>query len=125
MFAPISILLFGRSAQLLATRKMVLESVGYRVYRASDLFTAKNMLAEKQIDLLILCHSLSMEERGRALALTYRWPMMRSLVLTAREDGCPDNLLTAVIDTVGEPAKLALTAGKFFHLESQTDAHVR
>jgi len=83
------------------------------------------MLAEKQIDLLILCHSLSMEERGRALALTYRWPMMRSLVLTAREDGCPDNLLTAVVDTVGEPAKLALTAGKFFHLESQADAHVR
>jgi DNA-binding response OmpR family regulator len=93
MSVPISILLFGRNTRLLETRKMVLESVGYRVYLASDLSTASYMLREAEIDLLILCHSLPMEERGRALAVTYHWPMMRSLVLTAGEDGCRDNLL--------------------------------
>jgi hypothetical protein len=125
MFVPILILLFGRNAGLLETRKRVLEPEGYRVSMASDLSTAKHVLREKQIDLLILCHSLSMEERGRALALTDRWPIMRSLVLTAGDDSCPDNLLTELIDALCGLAKLGSTAGKFFHGERQADAHVR
>jgi hypothetical protein len=125
MFVPISILPFGRNAQLLEPRKMVFEPVGCRVYMATDLSTAKRVLREKQIDILILCHSLSLEERGRALALTYCWPMMRSLVLTAGDDGCPDNLLTEVIDALDGPAKLASTVGKFFHVKRPIDAHVR
>jgi hypothetical protein len=83
------------------------------------------MLREKEVDLLILCHSLPMEDRGRALAFTYRWPMMRSLVLTAGADGCRGDLLATVRDAVGGPAELASTAGKFFHVESRTDVHVR
>jgi hypothetical protein len=124
MSVPISILLFGRNVRLLKTRQTVLESLGYRVYRACDLSTAKHMLLEKQIDLLVLCHSLSMEERGRALALTYRWPMIRSLILTAGDDGCPDNLITEVIDAFDGPAGPGLTVGKFFDVERQTDARV-
>jgi DNA-binding response OmpR family regulator len=65
MYAPISILLFGHNARLLETQKMVLEPERHRVYMAVDLSTAKRVLREKQVDLLILCHSLSMEERGR------------------------------------------------------------
>jgi DNA-binding response OmpR family regulator len=125
MSVPISILLFGRDTRLLETRKRVLQSVGYRVYIASVLSAVSHMLREKEVDLLILCHSLPMVDRGRALALTYRWPMMRSLVLTAGEDGSRDNLLTEVRDAVGGPAELASTAGEFFHVESRTDAHVR
>lgn len=111
MFAPISILLFGHNARLLETRKMVLEPERHRVYMAVELSTAKRVLREKHVDLLILCHSLSMEERGRALTLPYRWPMMRSLVLTAGDGGCPDNLLTEVIDALDGPAKVGSTAG--------------
>jgi hypothetical protein len=125
MSEPISILLFGRSTRLPETRKIALESVGYRVYIASDLSAASHLLREKEIDLLILCRSLPMEDRGRAIALTYRWPMMRSLVLTGGDDGCRDNLLSEVRDAVGGPAESVLTAGKFFHVESQIDAHVR
>jgi DNA-binding NtrC family response regulator len=125
MSVPITILLFGRSTRLLETRKIVLQSAGYRVYLASDLSAARHLLREKEIDLLILCRSLPMEDSGRALALTYRWPMMRSLVLTAGDDGCRDNLLSEVRDAVGGLAELVSTAGKFFHVESQTDAHVR
>jgi hypothetical protein len=51
--------------------------------------------------------------------------MMRSLVLTAGDDGCPDNLLTEVIDALDGPAKLASTVGKFFHVKRPTDTHVR
>jgi hypothetical protein len=125
MSVPISILLFGINARLLEARKSLLQSVGYRVYVASNLSAVSHMLREKEVDLLILCHSLSMEDRGRALAFTYRWPMMRSLVLTAEDDGCRDDLLTAVRDAVGGPAELASTAGKFFHVESRTEVHVR
>jgi hypothetical protein len=125
MSVPLSIVLFGRSTRLLEIRKIVLESVGYRIYIASDLSAASHLLREKEIDLLIICRSLPMEDRGRAIALTYRWPMMRSLVLTNGGCGCCDNLLSEVRDAVGGPADLDLTAGKLFHAESQTDADVR
>jgi len=125
MSVPISILLFGRNTRLLETRKRGLSSVGYRVYIAPDLSAVSHMIREKEVDLLILCHSLPMEDRGRALSFTYRRPMMRSLVLTAGDDGCRDHLLTEVRNAVGGPAELASTAGKFFHVESRTDAHVR
>lgn len=124
MSVPISILLFGRNTRLLESRKMVLQSVGYRVYMASDLSTASHILRDAEIDLLILCHSLPMEDRGRALALNYRWPMMKSLVLTSAEDGCRDTLLTEVREAVGVPAELASIAGTFFHVESRRDADV-
>jgi hypothetical protein len=125
MSVPSSILLFGRSTQLLETRKIVLESVGYRVYIASDLSAASGVLREKGVDLLIICRSLPMEDRGRAIALTYRWPMMRSFVLTGGDDGCCDNLLSQVRDAVGGPADFDLTAGRHFHMERQTEADVR
>ena len=50
---------------------------------------------------------------------------MRSLVLTAGDDSCPDNLLTELIDALCGLAKLGSTAGKFFDGERQADAHVR
>jgi DNA-binding NtrC family response regulator len=125
MSEPISILLFGRSTRQLDTRKIVLQSRGYRVYIAYDLSAASHLLREREIDLLILCHSLPMEDRGRALALTYRWPMMRSLVLTGANGDCRDNLLSEVRDAVGRPAELVSTGGRFFHVEGKTDAHVR
>ena len=125
MSVTVSILLFGRNTRLLESRKILLQSVGYRVFMASNLSTASHMLREVEIDLLILCHSLPMEDRGRALALNYLWPMMRSLVLTAGESGCRDNLLTEVREVVGVPKELASIAGKFFHMECRTDAHVR
>ena len=118
MSVPISILLFGRNTRLLESRKMVLQSVGYRVYVASDLSTASRMLGNVEIDLLILCHSLPMEDRGRALALNHLCPMMRSPVLTAREDCCRDTLLTEVREAVGVPAELASIAGTFFHVQA-------
>jgi hypothetical protein len=125
MSVPISILLFGTNTLLLEARMGVLQSVGYRASIAPNLSALSHMLREKEVDLLILCHSLSMEDRGRALAFTYRWPMMRSLVLTAGDDGCRGDLLSAVRDAVGGPAELAPTAGKFFHVENRTDVHVR
>jgi hypothetical protein len=85
MSVPISILLFGRNTRLLESRTMALRSVVYRVHMASDLSTGSHMLRKAQIESLILCHSLPMEDRCRALALNYRLPMMRSLAPTAGE----------------------------------------
>jgi hypothetical protein len=99
--------------------------VGYRVYIASDLSAASHLLREKEIDLLIICRSLPMEDRGRAIALTYRWPMLRSFVVTGGDDGCCDNLLSEVRDAVGGPADLDLDASRLFRVERQTDADVR
>jgi hypothetical protein len=50
------------------------------------------------------------EDRGRALAFTHGWPMMRSLVRTGGEDDYRDNLLT---EACGRK------------VENQTEAHVR
>jgi DNA-binding NtrC family response regulator len=125
MSVPVSILLLGRITRLLESRKKLLQSVGYRVHMASDLSTARHTLRQTEIDLLILCHSLPMEDRGRALALNHLCPMMRSLVLTAAEDCCRDTLLTKVREAIAVPVELASIAVTSFHAESRTGAHVR
>jgi hypothetical protein len=51
--------------------------------------------------------------------------MMRSLILTAGDDGCRDTLLTKVREVIGVPAELAPIAATFFPAESRTGAHVR
>ncbi len=99
---PTSILLYGRDAHLHETRQWVLEACGYQVCAASDLPGLTPVLALNNFDLLILCHSLSMEECGRALALT----SMKSLILSAGSPANHAQMLSSVCVTMDGPAKL-------------------
>jgi hypothetical protein len=84
MVFPVCVLLFGNDAHLLESRRMVLECAGCKVYVATRLLTLNLILADKPIDLLILCHSLSTEECERVKSVVQgHSPKVKVLTLTA------------------------------------------
>ncbi len=78
-----SILLFGQDTRLVDTRRWVLEKAGFQLHTALSLTDLDWMAEQHQIDLFILCDSLSSELRLQALeVIRYRWPLSQRLVLT-------------------------------------------
>lgn len=76
-------LIYGRDAQLLETRGWVLERAGMSVSTATKLAQVEHFLTTEQVDLFILCHTLTPEEGTFAL---------RKHTLSVRnEDARPDS----------------------------------
>jgi hypothetical protein len=125
MTSPASILLYGRDPQLLYTRRWVLERSGARVWTATDLSDFDQIALDEPIDLIILCHSLLMEECGRALALaSKRWPDSQSLVLTWGQSGGQPGFAGQIADAVRGPAFLLQTVAKLIGDEHAFASHV-
>jgi hypothetical protein len=61
------ILAYGNDPILLATRRLVLENAGYRVFTTLEFSDAILVLLNQQIDVLLLCHSLRDDERRGVL----------------------------------------------------------
>ncbi len=107
MSSPALILVYGTDAHLLKTRRWVLERSGACVWTATDLKGFSEVPATEQIDLIILCHSLSMEECGRGLAVAHmRWPRVQSLILTSGVRGCDGGFQDQVADASLGPVYL-------------------
>lgn len=82
MSSPASILVYGSDSSLLATRRMVLETLGGRVETAVDQKEAEQLLLNPEFELLVLCFTISSEERELILqAARRRTPQLRVLVL--------------------------------------------
>jgi hypothetical protein len=62
-----TILIFGTDEMLVATRRMIFEQAGYTVFTADSLSNAALVLMNHQIDVLILCQTLSDDERRAVL----------------------------------------------------------
>ncbi|MGI4831214.1 MAG: hypothetical protein ACRYFU_23965 [Janthinobacterium lividum] len=106
MPSQISILLYGRDFQLLEIRQWVLERAGYRVVAVTELHEITQLLC-KEISLFILCHTLSMEECGRALALFHtQWPQVQTINLIAGQMGCRPDYSSKLLDAREGPVKL-------------------
>jgi hypothetical protein len=58
-----TILIYGNDSMLVKTRGWLLERAGYRVFTAAEFSAAMLVLMNQQIDVLLLCQSLSDEER--------------------------------------------------------------
>jgi len=81
---PASVLVYGRDAQLLETRRWVLEHAGMKVTTTTDLGQMESILVNEAIDLFILCHTLSPEEGDLCLMKVHTLrPTIKKLVLTA------------------------------------------
>jgi len=84
MSVPSPILLYGIDEHLLATRRMVLATISGKVHAAADLATAKRLLKEVEPSLVVLCYTLSAEEREMILSfLKAACPATRALFLWA------------------------------------------
>ena len=60
---PFVILAVGKDPTILSTRSLILKSAGYIVKSSTSLDEAVALTYDVDADLVLLCHSLSMEER--------------------------------------------------------------
>ena len=107
---PFSILLFGRDSILLQTRKWLLERCGYEVRTAEDIGQLKRIAEEGTVDLLLLCHSLLVEEAEEAIAaVSARQPQAKILLMLISGSRGTERLQVATVETHEGPAGLLST----------------
>ena len=81
MAAPL--LIYGHDALLVKTRSWVLEKSGCDVLTTTDDAAVRKLITEVDVELLILCHTLTRAAREAALSEARRLrPAMRKLILT-------------------------------------------
>jgi hypothetical protein len=61
-------LLHGHDEMLLQTRGYIFENLGWEVLSTTEIETVERLLCERHIDLLVLCHTLTSQEREDLLA---------------------------------------------------------
>ena len=120
------ILLYGHDPSMLQPRQRVLSALGYRVWVATSLTEVRRIVSSvDRLDMLVLCHSFSRQEDGRAITLTHsRWPLMRSCVLRAEDDSSPAGAIDEVREALEGPAKLGLMLEKLVVEESSPCSHL-
>ncbi len=101
------VLVFGHDDALLETRSWVLEREGFQVWRARDLAAAVETMVAQQIDAMILCQTLSAEERWNAMTLAGELrPEMKILVMESEFARLPEGKQAAVLETVANTRDL-------------------
>jgi hypothetical protein len=98
---------------LLDTRRRVLEASGYQVYVATEFSEIERITSIKEISLIIVCHSVSMEDCGRVLNFaSSRLPAIESLILVTHASNWPVGMRVEVMYVMDGPAKLVSTVGR-------------
>lgn len=104
---PALILMFGHNPSQAETRQWVLQSRGYRVIAADALSQFEAIPRTKSVNLVLLCSSLSPEEREGAIAISRsRWPQSLHLALETDHGRAPTGLLGQLLHTQDGPAQL-------------------
>jgi DNA-binding response OmpR family regulator len=115
MSSLVSILLYGRDLKLLKTRQLVLQTCGYRVFAAGDISSIPPVADSTDVDLVVLCHSLTLEESGRAIArASIRWPA-KSLILRVGAESGHSEMISQVFNTLDGPVKFVSTVNRITH----------
>jgi len=84
MLTPPSILVCGHDARLLEIRQWVLEKESACVYTTQTLAGVSEIISTKKIDILITCHTLSLEELNQVLdTVETLQPHVKNLILTS------------------------------------------
>jgi len=116
MSSLVSILLYGRDLKLLKTRQLVLQTCGYRVFAAGDISSIPPVADSTDVDLVVLCHSLTLEESGRAIArASIRWPAVKSLILRVGAESGYSEMISQVFDTLDGPVKFVFMVNRITH----------
>jgi hypothetical protein len=87
------VLLYGRDVSLLETRQLLLENHGYPTSATTELADVERILSQENVKLLILGHSLTLEDTGRVLAISQSLrPSIKYLYLINWQSSqCPES----------------------------------
>jgi len=91
------ILIYGSDSRLVETRCWVLEKADFKVLTALNLTDVCLVLSAEEVDLLILCHTLSAKDRDTVLSFAHSArPEVKALVM----DGITPDFRVGINDTV-------------------------
>lgn len=108
-----SILIFGHDQALLETRRLLLETAGLKAWTVSRLADVEKVTIAAPNGLLILCQSLSDEERSEALAMAHSCqPRMKSLVVLGAMPVSNLGQVDEVISSFDGPKALVATVSR-------------
>ena len=104
------IIVYGEDRGLLESRTWVLQRAGLNALRAHSLGEAEELMRGQKFALVVLCHTLSLEQREKALEQIRRFgPHIWALILDAHHDSAsssdfarlsPASGPRAMIDTI-------------------------
>ncbi len=104
---PASVLVFGRDYQLVHTRGLILEKAGFPFEPPPRLPDIQQLLSEPSMDVMLLCHSLSIQECAEALAIAHkRWPTIQTIALVSGSSDCGSQSVDTVMEAADGPVKL-------------------
>jgi hypothetical protein len=116
MNAPVCILLYGHDTTILKTRCWILERARFEVQTANILEDLKRISQLRSLKLLILCHTLSLEECKEAVSITKALqPKTRVLVLTTCEATSQLRNEHEVLSILEGPRALAATVRRMVY----------
>jgi hypothetical protein len=122
----ISILLYGPDQHKLEARQRVLNAIGHQVWIATNLLEVHKIVSNvPRLDLLVLSHSFSKQECGRAIALTHScWPSTRTCVLSAANSRSSAEVTVDVMEALRGPARLGSQLEMLVAGESSSYSHL-
>ena len=112
-----SILLYGHDATLLETRRWVLETARFKVVTAVALPAVLTLMTQGSPELLVLCHTLTADERGAAIAAAaaLRPPVKTLSFCTTRQAIGEEGIQGATVDSfAGAIGFIAAARGLLF-----------
>ena len=120
------ILACGRDQSLLDTRRMVLESAGYRVRVATEAEAAIKILLDEPIALMVLCHTLSSQDCLTVLAALHSYhPEARVVALQSNKAPCEANGMVQVVSVFDGPGKMLLKVQELMNTRSSAKTESR
>jgi hypothetical protein len=122
----ISVLIYGHDARLLESRKWVLQSCGYRALSIRNLAGLNRVPQNPQIQLLVLCYTLTAKECESAIAhAKLRWPNVKELALVRYSAGESAPILADVQKALDAPDPLLSMVGELVgHASSSSYSHI-
>jgi hypothetical protein len=108
--------MYGNDTHLLETRRCILQHYSVDVDMVTDLSALKEITLEREVDLLMLCHSLSYDECDAALTVAReRQPQMKHMILTSNDSACAATPADMVVDTHDGPGKWVASVGQLLY----------
>ncbi|MCU1251379.1 MAG: hypothetical protein JWQ49_4408 [Edaphobacter sp.] len=111
-----TILVHGNEEMSVTTRQLILEKAGYQVFSATSFASALAVLVDQKINVLLLCQSLSEEER-RGILETSPCDAPEIKCVTFGYDGLEVVIKDgdSAFKTLHEPASLVKTIDRLLH----------